>query len=68
MTDKTHTINLSETDMQGRFPCPKGHQTIDPDDYTKEAYIVEDAKVDQYILIRCLKCQAKIKLNLELEY
>jgi predicted RNA-binding Zn-ribbon protein involved in translation (DUF1610 family) len=62
-----YTIDLTQIDGDGSFPCPKCGIVISPEDETEEFYKIVDTKVvnDQLVelTIMCGKCGSNIKLT-----
>jgi hypothetical protein len=62
-----YTIDLTQLDGEGTFPCPKCHTAISPDDESEEVYTIVDTKVanDQLVelVISCGTCGSRIKLT-----
>jgi hypothetical protein len=60
------TINLSNLDGEGSFPCPKCATMISPDDESEEVYKIVDTKVVNNelaeLVISCRTCGTTIKL------
>ena len=60
------TINLSEIDGEGSFPCPKCGTMISPDDESEEVYNILDTKMANgelaELVISCCTCGTVIRL------
>ncbi len=60
------TINLSEIDGEGSFPCPKCGTMISPDDESDEVYNILDTKMVNgdlaELVISCCTCGTVIRL------
>jgi hypothetical protein len=69
MSKKTvsYTIDLTQIDGDGSFPCPKCGTLISPEDETEEVYKIVDTKVinDELVelVIMCSECSSNIKLT-----
>jgi predicted RNA-binding Zn-ribbon protein involved in translation (DUF1610 family) len=69
MTKKSfsYTIDLTEIDGDGSFPCPKCGTVISPEDETEQVYKIVDTKVvnDELVelIIMCSECKSNIKLT-----
>ena len=63
----SYTIDLTEIEGDGAFPCPKCGTVISPEDETEEVYKIVDTKVinDELaeLVIMCSKCRSNIKLT-----
>jgi len=63
----SYTIDLTEIEGDGAFPCPKCGTVISPEDETEEVYKIVDTKVinDELaeLVIMCSKCRSEIKLT-----
>jgi predicted RNA-binding Zn-ribbon protein involved in translation (DUF1610 family) len=63
----TCTVDLTEIDGDGAFPCPKCGAVISPDDETEEVYKIVDTKVvnDELVglVIMCKACKTEIKVT-----
>jgi len=61
------TVDLTEIDGDGAFPCPKCGSMISPDDETEEVYTIAETKVKNdelsELILVCKKCRSKIKLT-----
>jgi predicted RNA-binding Zn-ribbon protein involved in translation (DUF1610 family) len=61
------TIDLTQIDGDGTFPCPKCGTVISPDDETEEVYKILDTKVvnDELVelVVSCSTCGTVIKLT-----
>ncbi len=61
-----HIIDLTKSDDDGVFLCPKCAVVISPDDETSKVYKIEDVKVKNNELVeltlRCKKCKTNMKL------
>jgi len=59
-------IDITQTEEEGEFPCPKCRVIISPDDKTETVYKIVDTKVVnqnlEEITIQCNKCGSKIHL------
>jgi len=64
---RTYTIDLTEIDGDGAFPCPKCGVIISPDDETEETYTIVETKVKNdelaELILMCNKCRSKIRLS-----
>ena len=62
-----YTINLTEIEGDGSFPCPKCGTVISPEDETEEIYKIVDTKIvnDELVelVINCGNCGSNIKLT-----
>jgi hypothetical protein len=62
-----YTIDLTQIDGDGSFPCPKCGTVISPEDETEEVYKIVDTKVvnDELVelVIMCGECSSNIKLT-----
>jgi hypothetical protein len=62
-----YTIDLTQIDGDGSFPCPKCGTVISPEDETEEIYKIVDTKVvnDELVelVINCGECRSNIKLT-----
>jgi predicted RNA-binding Zn-ribbon protein involved in translation (DUF1610 family) len=62
-----YTIDLTQIDGDGSFPCPKCGTVISPEDETEEVYKIVDTKVvnDELVelVIKCGECGSNIKLT-----
>jgi len=62
-----YTIDLTQIDGDGSFPCPKCGIAISPEDESEEFYKIVDTKVvnDELVelIIMCGKCGSNIKLT-----
>jgi len=62
-----YTVNLTEIEGDGSFPCPKCATVISPEDETEEVYKIVDTKIvnDELVelVITCGTCGASIKLT-----
>lgn len=63
----TYTIDLTQIDGDGSFPCPKCGTVISPEDETEELYKILDTKVidDRLVelVVECRSCTSVIKLT-----
>ncbi|MBN1244381.1 hypothetical protein JXA31_02165 [Candidatus Bathyarchaeota archaeon] len=63
----TQTIDLTQIDGDGSFPCPKCGTVISPEDETEEVYKIVDTKIinDELVelVIMCSHCRSNIKLT-----
>jgi len=63
---ETHTLDLTQMDGNGDFPCPKCGIVISPEDSTEEKYSVLKAKVKgdglDEVVILCNSCGTHIQL------
>ena len=63
----SYTIDLTQIDGDGSFPCPKCGTLISPEDETEEVYKIVDTKVinDELVelVITCGGCNSNIKLT-----
>ena len=61
------TVDLTQIDGDGTFPCPKCGTVISPDDETEEVYKILDTKVvnDELVelVVSCGTCGTVIKLT-----
>ena len=53
-----YTIDLTQIDGDGSFPCPKCGTVISPEDETEQVYKIVDTKV-----VKCGECGSNIKLT-----
>jgi predicted RNA-binding Zn-ribbon protein involved in translation (DUF1610 family) len=62
-----YTIDLTQIDGDGSFPCPKCGTVISPEDETEQVYKIVDTKVvnDELVelVINCGECGSSIKLT-----
>ena len=62
-----YTIDLTQIDGDGSFPCPKCGTVISPEDETEQVYKIVDTKVvnDELVelVINCGECGSNIKLT-----
>ena len=62
-----YTIDLTEIDGDGSFPCPKCSTVISPEDETEESYKIVDTKIinDELVelVITCGNCGSTIRLT-----
>ena len=62
-----YTIDLTQIEGDGSFPCPKCGTVISPEDESEEAYKIVDTKVvnDELVelVIMCSECSSNIKLT-----
>ncbi len=62
-----YTVNLTEIEGDGSFPCPKCATVISPEDETEEVYKIVDTKIvnDELVelVIMCGNCGSNIKLT-----
>jgi hypothetical protein len=60
------TINLTQIDGDGSFPCPKCGIVISPEDETEKVYRIVDTKIVNNELVElvvlCENCGIKVKL------
>lgn len=63
---KRYTVDLTKTDGNGEFNCPKCGTEMSPDDETEAVYTVLDTVMKQdclqKIILRCNKCGSQISL------
>jgi hypothetical protein len=63
----SYTIDLTQIEGDGSFPCPKCGTVISPEDETEEVYKIVDTKIinDELVelVIMCGKCGSNIKLT-----
>ncbi len=61
------TVDLTQIDGDGTFPCPKCGTVISPDDETEEVYKIIDTRVvnDELVelVVSCGTCGTVIKLT-----
>ncbi len=61
-----YTVDLTEIDGDGAFPCPKCGTIISPDDETDEIYQIISTKVKgddlTELILLCNKCGSTIRL------
>lgn len=64
--DEIYTVDLTEIDGDGAFPCPRCGVTISPDDETEEIYQIVETRVKgdalAELILQCNKCGSMIKL------
>ena len=64
--ENAYMLDLTKTDAEGDFLCPRCGTKISPDDTTEEIYTVIEAKVNscglEELLIRCTICESEIHL------
>jgi hypothetical protein len=62
-----YTMDLTEIEGDGSFPCPKCATIISPEDETEEVYKIIDTKIvnDELVelVIICGNCRSHIKLT-----
>jgi len=62
-----YTIDLTQIDGDGSFPCPQCGTVISPEDETEKVYKIVDTKVvnDELVelVINCSECGSNIKLT-----
>ena len=62
-----YTIDLTQIDGDGSFPCPKCGTVISPEDETEQLYKIVNTKVvnDELVelIIMCSECKTNIKLT-----
>jgi len=62
-----YTVDLTEIEGDGAFPCPKCASVISPEDETEEVYKIVDTKIvnDELVelVIICGNCGSNIKLT-----
>jgi len=62
-----YTLDLTQIDGDGSFPCPKCGTVISPEDETDQVYKIVDTKVinDELVelVIMCSECRSNIKLT-----
>ena len=62
-----YTINLTEIEGDGSFPCPKCGTVISPEDETEEVYKIVDTKIinDELVelVIKCGNCGSNTRLT-----
>jgi len=62
-----YVLDLTKIDGSGSFSCPRCGTAISPDDCTKEAYSILEAKVSnqslEELVIRCNKCTSEVHLT-----
>ena len=62
-----YTIDLTQIDGDGSFPCPKCGTVISPEDETETVYKIVNTKVvnDELVelIIMCSECKTNIKLT-----
>lgn len=62
-----YTIDLTQIEGDGSFPCPKCGTVISPEDETEEVYKIVDTKIvnDELVelVIMCGTCGNNIKLT-----
>lgn len=62
-----YTIDLTQIEGDGSFPCPKCGTVISPEDETEEVYKIVDTKIvnDELVelVIICSTCGTKVKLT-----
>ncbi|TRO46700.1 hypothetical protein E2P60_04710 [Candidatus Bathyarchaeota archaeon] len=62
-----YTVNLTEIEGDGSFPCPKCETVISPEDETEQVYKIVDTKIvnDELVelVITCGTCGSSIKLT-----
>jgi predicted RNA-binding Zn-ribbon protein involved in translation (DUF1610 family) len=62
-----YTIDLTQIEGDGSFPCPKCGTVISPEDETEEIYKIVDTKIvnDELVqlVIMCGNCRSNIKLT-----
>ena len=62
-----YTIDLTQVDGDGSFPCPKCGTVISPEDETEELYKIVETKVNKddliELIVECRTCQSIVKLT-----
>jgi predicted RNA-binding Zn-ribbon protein involved in translation (DUF1610 family) len=62
-----YTIDLTQIDGDGSFPCPKCGTVISPEDETEEIYKIVDTKIinDELVelVVMCCACRNNMKLT-----
>jgi len=62
----TYTVDLTNIDGDGAFPCPNCGIMISPEDETEEIYQIVETRVKNdalaELILMCNKCGSKIKL------
>jgi len=62
-----YTIDLTQIEGDGSFPCPKCGTVISPEDETEEVYKIVDTKIvnDDLVelVIMCSTCGSNVKLT-----
>ena len=62
-----YTVDLTEIDGDGSFPCPKCATVISPEDESEEVYKIVDTRIvnDELVelVIMCGTCGSNIKLT-----
>lgn len=62
-----YTIDLTQIEGDGSFPCPKCGTVISPEDETEEVYKIVDTKIvnDELVelVIMCGTCGSNVKLT-----
>jgi hypothetical protein len=62
-----YTVDLTQLDGEGTFPCPKCGTMISPDDESEEVYKIVNTKVvnDELVelVISCGTCAGRIRLT-----
>jgi len=62
-----YTIDLTQIDGDGSFPCPKCGTVISPEDETEQVYKIVNTKVVNDVLVEliitCSECKTNIKLT-----
>ena len=62
-----YTIDLTQIEGDGSFPCPKCGTVISPEDETEEVYKIVDTKIvnDELVelVIMCSTCGSNVKLT-----
>ena len=60
------TVDITQIEGDGDFPCPKCGVMISPDDETETVYKIIDTKVKnrnlEELVILCNKCGSKVRL------
>jgi len=60
------TVDITQIEGDGDFPCPKCGVMISPDDETETVYKIIDTKVKnrnlKELVILCNKCGSKVRL------
>jgi transcription initiation factor IIE alpha subunit len=66
-TNVHYTIDLTQIDGDGSFPCPKCGSVISPEDETEAVYKIVGTKVvnDELVelVINCNECRSNMKLT-----
>lgn len=62
-----YTVDLTEIEGGGAFPCPKCGAIISPDDESEEVYTIVETEVEDdqltELILKCNRCESQIRLT-----